>query len=764
METYEYPILCWPLGANQVIGYLVQSGDEYVTDNETKLKKLFVEFISKKLKMNDFSYEPTFKDYYLRMVEVSHLPAYHSEKKVYPVSQEIKLSVPVIHGLTVDGEYMCDLCSLNQTFYVHDESQISILTEHFTKEHLRDLSPEQIYRHFLGTTPKLLSVTVRIKPKEQERVRPRASAAHQYLQSIADLYPPTHKIQSHSISDVAWERSEYVERVIKGVLKERVHLLLVGESGVGKSMILQDALRKAHQQQKEGEKEGERKAGRTQRVNFWRTSSHRLIAGSKYLGDWQEKCEELIEALNEEGGYLWIDDLLNLIQLGGEGADHSVAAFLTPFLYDGSLHLIGEISPSELSAIRVQLPRFIEAFTLVYIPEMDHSTVRKVLTYFQSYVERQRKIELTQDALQLSYQLLKRFERRDKFPGKAIQFLGHCVSQARLDQVTQIDSELIIQRFIERTGLPEIILRDDLLLDEDQLREFFEGQIIGQPTALSCLYQIIKVFKCSLNDSTKPISTLLFAGPTGVGKTACVKALAEYFFGQGQKSYPLIHLDMSEFQHPIHVHRLIGTPDGRPGKLIQHVRDHPFTVILLDEIEKAHPAIFDVLLAVFDEGILYDIYGRCTYFYNTIIIMTSNLGVESSRAVGFGADPLSQTEKGIRDFFRPEFFNRIDLIVPFNSLSFEHIKEITLKELKEIEKREGIQRYKLHLEYSDALVEYMATEGFNPKYGARPLQRLIERQVISRLAHYLTLHHKDEKKLRGRTLFLDWIDDEVSLR
>ena len=312
---------------------------------------------------------------------------------------------------------------------------------------------------------------------------------------------------------------------------------------------------------------------------------------------------------------------------------------------------------------------------------------------------------------------------------------------------------MVIDEFVQQTGLPELFLRDDLLLDTRKLNTYFDEKIIGQPEAIARMTEIVKIYKAGINNPYKPIATLLFAGPTGVGKTASAKALADYFFGQGQKKSPLIRIDMSEFQHPGQLSRLIGS--GREvGQLVKEVRERPFAVILLDEIEKAAPSIFDALLTLLDEGLMVDAFGRLTDFRNTIIIMTSNLGASTTPAIGFqGTDRESTTYRSaIEKHFRPEFINRIDSVVYFNSINSEDLRKITLKELKDLSTREGFTKRNLQLIFNDPLVDHLVSIGFDKRYGARPLQRAIEQAIVKPMSYWLLEHNTD----KATKLQLNW--------
>jgi ATP-dependent Clp protease ATP-binding subunit ClpA len=327
------------------------------------------------------------------------------------------------------------------------------------------------------------------------------------------------------------------------------------------------------------------------------------------------------------------------------------------------------------------------------------------------------------------------------------------VNETELNEENVITKEVVIQNFVNQTGLPELFLRDDILLNQKELKDHFLSRIIGQEDAVEKLCEIVKIFKAGLNNPGKPITTLVFAGPTGVGKTASAKALADYFFGKGQKQSPLIRIDMSEFQYSGQISRFIGSGQ-ETGKLIQDIRERPFSVLLLDEVEKAAPSIFDALLTVLDEGVLVDAFGRVTNFRNTIIILTTNLGASNRQSIGYGGEVNKDANylSAINSFFRPEFVNRIDGIVMFNSLSQKDIFSITLKELSELKKREGFVKRGLDVHFSENVAKYLSKSGFDERYGARPLQRMLEQTIVNPLANWLLQH----PTVKERKVFVDY--------
>ena len=299
-----------------------------------------------------------------------------------------------------------------------------------------------------------------------------------------------------------------------------------------------------------------------------------------------------------------------------------------------------------------------------------------------------------------------------------------------------LDRESVVAKFSRETGLPLNLLRDEDRLPVSEIQDFFTQRIIGQDEACGAVTRLVSTFKAGLNDPDRPLGVLLFCGPTGVGKTEMAKAVSKCFFGAGEDQDRLVRLDMSEYGGPGASYRLLGT-QASPGELVKRVRQQPFTVVLLDEVEKAHPDVFDLLLGVFDEGRLTDPWGRVTTFRSTIIIMTSNLGVSALRPIGFNQSKTPSYSAEVMSFFRPEFFNRIDSVVSFDPLGEESIKCIARLELGALANREGIARRGLKLRWTDEVVEHLAALGYDARYGARPLKRTIEEQIVVPLARYL---------------------------
>jgi ATP-dependent Clp protease ATP-binding subunit ClpC len=277
--------------------------------------------------------------------------------------------------------------------------------------------------------------------------------------------------------------------------------------------------------------------------------------------------------------------------------------------------------------------------------------------------------------------LFRRFVPYQPLPGSATGLLRRLCDRTVQRRRRQIDVAGVVDQFTRETGLPELFLDDNLPLKLDDVCRELQEEVIGQDEACLTVARIISTFKAGLNDPRRPLGTLLFFGPTGVGKTQLAKTTGDYLFGHGEASGRLVRLDMSEYSAPWAAERLILKPDGTPSDFISRVRNQPFVVVLLDEIEKASFEVFDMLLGLLDEGRLTDRYGRTTWFRTAVVIMTSNLGSSRGQSIGFSDASGDAYQREVREFFRPEFFNRLDGLVTFRPLSRDVCLSITRKEL-----------------------------------------------------------------------------------
>ncbi len=731
MEKINYPLLYFELKEDAVLGILVGTPFQVIHRDLRTVKSSLHEYLQKVYKKTGDYFFTGIKEPHLKIIKVSIRPTYRDGNGSFPLPFQQRIPVPVVYGEVEANYFECYLPLFNQNFYYYDPKQFDSLVQHFAVTILNQLPPERIFRFLQYPKPRLEAVFLRVNTDRTTTWgNPEYRRQYRVLNRLAEKYPYPRNIRRaiSALPDAAWELDDKVGEVLNKILQTRSNVLIVGNHGVGKSAILKQAIRKITQRSKK----------EALPYSFWRIMPQRITASAKYLGEWEATVEALVEELDATNGILWVIDLVQILQVGGSGPEDSVAAFLLAYLQQGKLQMIGEATPQELDSMRRLLPGFIEHFQIVTIEELPEAKINSVLRQFVDFVKQSLRVTIQPEALSLAYRLLLRYYPYESFPGKGIKFLGHCASEANLLQEEVVDRQAVIRHFIRQTGMPELFLRDDLLLDTNELHQYFSHRIIGQPAAVNKLCEIVKIFKAGLNNPSRPIATLLFAGPTGVGKTASTKALADYFFGQGQRQSPLIRIDMSEFQHPGQISRLIGS-GWEVGQLVKEVREKPFSVLLLDEVEKADPSVFDALLTVLDEGLLADSFGRITNFRNTIIIMTTNLGAGNRASVGFRQTTSEEKRyhSAIDHHFRPEFINRIDSIVVFNPLGKEEILKITRKELEELKLREGFTKRNLRIEFSDKVVEYLAQAGFDERYGARPLQRAIEQSLVTAIANWL---------------------------
>jgi ATP-dependent Clp protease ATP-binding subunit ClpC len=353
---------------------------------------------------------------------------------------------------------------------------------------------------------------------------------------------------------------------------------------------------------------------------------------------------------------------------------------------------------------------------------------------------------LTEGTLLEAWNLVQQY-RSDRFlPGLLLDFLE--VTRKRLTQAGPPASPMQVHDFIatltQLTGLPTSILDERQSLDLAGLQRLFEKRILGQPEAIRCLVERVAMIKAGVTDPSRPQGVFLFAGPTGTGKTEIAKTLAEFLFGSASR---MIRIDMSELQTPESLSRLLGGPEGpSQGALVDLVRRQPFSVVLLDEFEKAHPNVWDLFLQVFDDGRLTDRQGNTTDFRSTIIIMTTNLGglIPSGASVGFtpqeGRFRPENVHRAIDKSFRREFLNRIDRVVVFRPLSRDVMRDILRKQLDEVTRRRGLRNREWAIEWGEDAIEFLLDRGFTPDLGARPLKRAIERYFLSQLATTIVRH------------------------
>lgn len=597
-------------------------------------------------------------------------------------------------------------------------------------------------------------------------------------------------------------RQKEIERVIQ-ILSRRTknNPCLIGEPGVGKTAIAEGlALKIVSGEVPELLKD----------KKIYSLDLTGMVAGTKYRGDFEERIKKVIdEVKNAKDVILFIDEVHTLIGAGSAEGAADAANILKPSLARGELQIIGATTIEEYRKHIEKDAALERRFQPVMVDEPSQEEAIEILKGIKDKYEAHHKVKITDEAIESAVKLSTRYIGDRYLPDKAIDLIDEAASRVRLrsytapsdlkeledkkksveaeklsavnaqeferaaalrdeerkldkeikdkkenwhdmagkshDEVTPADIADIVSSW---TGVPVTQLSteesDRLLHMEDELHR----RIVGQDEAVEAVSRAIRRGRVGLKDPKKPIGSFIFLGPTGVGKTELCKALAAAMFGDENA---MIRLDMSEYMEKHTVSRLIGSPPGyvgydEGGQLTEKVRRKPYSVVLFDEIEKAHPDVFNMLLQILDDGVLTDGQGRRVDFKNCIIIMTSNVGAklisQKQKAFGFaaGAKELEQNEKGIKDAvmgelrntFRPEFLNRVDDIIVFQRLTKENIKEIASRLLAVLQKR--VEDMGIEVTFSDEAVSKIADAGFDDVYGARPLKRAIQSRIEDALS------------------------------
>ena len=526
-----------------------------------------------------------------------------------------------------------------------------------------------------------------------------------------------------------------LERVIQTLCRRRKNNpLLVGEAGVGKTAIAEGLARRIVE-------------GTVPEIlidsTVYALDMGALLAGTKYRGDFEQRLKGVLKQLaDEEGAILFIDEIHTLIGAGAaSGGTLDASNLLKPALSSGQLRCIGATTYTEYRGIFEKDHALSRRFQKIDVLEPSVDDTIDILRGLKSRFEDHHGVKYSSSALISAAQLSARFISDRHLPDKAIDVIDEAGAAQRILPKSK-QKKVITPREIEEiiAKIARVPAKTVSADDRDSLKRLdrdLKAVVFGQNAAIDALATAIKMSRSGLGNPQKPIGSFLFSGPTGVGKTEVARQLA-YTLG-----IELTRFDMSEYMERHAVSRLIGAPPGyvgfeQGGLLTEAINKHPHTVLLLDEIEKAHPDIFNVLLQVMDHGTLTDTNGRKADFRNVILIMTTNAGAEnlSKASIGFAqASKVGDEMADIKRMFTPEFRNRLDAIIQFAPLDHDVVMQVVDKFLMQLE--DQLHEKKVEISFADALKEYLGKEGFDPSMGARPMSRLIQDTIRRALADEL---------------------------
>ena len=530
-----------------------------------------------------------------------------------------------------------------------------------------------------------------------------------------------------------YERSDIIGDLASLLSTKDCNPLLVGEPGTGKNAVVEGLACRLAAREVPGLE-----------TALLECTADSFITGCHYCGDFETKVQVVVQRVRVQEAVLFLDTTNDAVRTGATALDdpRTLATALSPYMAKNEITVIGATTPGGYKAMQQTNSAFAGRFATLDLDAISPQQTRSILSGVKAKFEERYAVTIEAASLDAIVDLAERFYKQRAFPGKAFEILREVIAM-NVGRHHRPDERLITPDDVyssvrQKTGLPDFVIFRETKKDREDIKDYFTQKLLGQEEAIDMVVDTVLSLKAEVNDPRRPVGVFLFAGPTGVGKTYLARTLAAYLFGSEER---LLRYDMPEYATHDSLEKLIGHSrrGGERGRLVEDVMGCPFSVILFDEIEKAHRNVFDLLLPVMGEGRLTDASGHTVSFCNSIIILTSNLGAElyGKLPIGFTTaipkEELNGIEgdivKKVKDWFSPEFVNRLTGIVAFKPLSREVIRTIAQRELDDLARRQGIASRDLKISASDAVLDRVIDEGYDREYGARPMQRAVQRCV-----------------------------------